>query len=95
MDIFVAARDALCAGDLDFVFSVDGTGAVRFSYPPGVTTDTLYPRNFPYGDAPAITGELTPRERTPPSPSANSIHVPAAPTCQHPPLAGDCSSMTA
>ena len=57
MRTFAKARNALCAGDLDFVFSVDGTGAVRFSYPPGVSTDTLYTHNFPDGEYPTITSE--------------------------------------
>ena len=58
---FVAARDALCAGDLDFIYSTDGVGTVRFSYPPFVTTDSLYPRNFPDGDEPKYTRECWPK----------------------------------
>ena len=54
---FVAARDALCAGDLDFVYATDGVGTVRFSYPSGVATDTLNPRNFPDGRPPEYTSE--------------------------------------
>ena len=51
----MAVRDALCSGDLDFIYSTDGVGTVRFSYPRDVSTDTLYPRNFPDGDAPKYT----------------------------------------
>lgn len=31
--VLVDARDALCAGDLDFVFAVDGIGALSWAYP--------------------------------------------------------------
>ena len=53
-----ALRDALCAGDVDFVITRDGVGAFAWSYPDAVDTQTFStPRNFPSGERPeaAIT----------------------------------------
>ena len=50
----VQARDALCAGDTQFVFATDGGGALVWGYPERVQTDPsfvnhTYARNFPDG----------------------------------------------
>ena len=45
----VAARDALCAGDIDFVYTRDGMGAVAWAYPETVDQSIVASRNFPSG----------------------------------------------
>ena len=48
--VLTQARDALCAGDLDFVWSVDGAGVLAWTYPAGVEAQEKVPlasRNFP------------------------------------------------
>jgi hypothetical protein len=67
---FVLARDALCAGDVDFVFTVDGMGVPAWSYPdhdskhyppPSDTT-----RNFPLGsNVPELHTDYSKLEFTP------------------------------
>lgn len=46
---FLAAKDAICAGDRDFVTLVDGAGVMVWSYPGGVDTASLNIRNYPHG----------------------------------------------
>merc|ERR1712066_55020 len=36
IDVLVEARDALCAGDQEFVYSIDGAGVLAWTYPSGV-----------------------------------------------------------
>ena len=52
MDVLVHARDALCAGDRDFVFTRDGIGAIAWAYPDGVDTSARRARNYPDGKTP-------------------------------------------
>ena len=37
LDILEGIKDAVCAGDRDFVFAIDGMGTVTWGYPPTVT----------------------------------------------------------
>ena len=52
----VSARDALCAGDVDFVYTRDGMGAIAWAYPDRASFDgsSVNPRNFPDGTPPEI-----------------------------------------
>jgi hypothetical protein len=63
METLVKARDALCAGDTDFVYTVDGLGVLSWAYPSTTNTSTWSdaatvqktgraPRNFPDGQDP-------------------------------------------
>merc|ERR1719443_2298075 len=47
---FIAARDALCSGDLDFVFTRDGLGAFSWAYPDGFDRAEMQGRNYPSGE---------------------------------------------
>eukprot|EP01047_Picozoa_sp_COSAG01_P010862 COSAG01_NODE_469_length_16584_cov_10.725265_8_plen_91_part_00 len=57
------ARDALCAGDTDFVFTTDGLGVLAWAYPAGTDTQSFssqgeqmeqqVQRDFPSGGDPA------------------------------------------
>ena len=53
LDTLVRARDALCAGDQDFVFMVDGMGVPAWTYPGNLRSQfdntTMPARNFPLG----------------------------------------------
>ena len=51
INTLLLARDALCGGDLDFVFTVDGMGVPAWTYPDEDRNSTrLFPkRNFPIG----------------------------------------------
>lgn len=53
-DLLVSARDALCAGDRDFVYTRDGLGAVAWAYPDRVDASELHKRNFPDGRPPPV-----------------------------------------
>ena len=58
--LMVRARDALCAGDTQFVYSVDGAGAVVWGYPDRVVNkpdfaNHTYSRNYPDGGVPNKT----------------------------------------
>ena len=55
MQVLVNARDALCAGDTDFVYTVDGLGVLAWAYPSGVNLSAFARggRNFPDGSEPA------------------------------------------
>mmetsp|Transcript_9605 Transcript_9605/g.19906 ORF Transcript_9605/g.19906 Transcript_9605/m.19906 type:complete len:773 (-) Transcript_9605:125-2443(-) len=55
MEVLVAARDAICAGDLDFVESFDGLGVITWAYPEQVDTSLLNPRSWPDGGPPRDT----------------------------------------
>ena len=57
-DNMVSARDALCAGDRDFVFNIDGAGIVFWAHHTSADTSTLNSRNFPDGSAPTKTFAL-------------------------------------
>jgi hypothetical protein len=55
VDVMVKARDALCSGDTDFVYTIDGLGVMAWSYPS--TTDTnefSSGRNFKDGKDPSV-----------------------------------------
>ena len=54
-DNLVSARDALCAGDRDFVYNIDAAGIVFWAHPTLIDTSELNPRNFPDGKAPIET----------------------------------------
>jgi hypothetical protein len=54
VDKMVQARDALCAGDLDFVYTVDGGGGISWAYPDTANVSNVRPRNFPNGTAPTM-----------------------------------------
>jgi hypothetical protein len=49
VSLLVSARDALCAGDVDFVYTHDGLGVAAWAYPSGVDEQKINPRNFPDG----------------------------------------------
>lgn len=53
VEVLVRARDAICAGDQDFVFTVDGAGVPAWTYPQNFSEDyhmqKLEERNFPDG----------------------------------------------
>mmetsp|Transcript_36411 Transcript_36411/g.97292 ORF Transcript_36411/g.97292 Transcript_36411/m.97292 type:complete len:755 (-) Transcript_36411:467-2731(-) len=51
-NLLVQARDALCAGDRDFVFTLDGLGSIAWTYPEGTNEAKLYSRNYPDGGDP-------------------------------------------
>ncbi len=48
-ELFVKARDALCAGELDFIYASDAAGIVAWAHTPGARVDRLEERNFPDG----------------------------------------------
>merc|ERR1712096_129696 len=49
VDVLVASRDALCAGDRDFIFTIDGAGVPAWTYPDTADRSSLADRNFPDG----------------------------------------------
>lgn len=57
-ELFVKARDALCAGELDFIYASDAAGIVAWAHTPGARVDRLEDRNYPDGGA-ASAGALT------------------------------------
>jgi len=58
--MLVSARDALCAGDLDFVYTNDGIGVSFWAYPDGVDKKKLNSRNYPDGKSVSMTrGSVT------------------------------------
>ena len=63
-DVLLEARDALCSGDRDFVFTKDGLGVVSWAYPDVLNTTTLRTRNFPNGTPPELgnRGTTEPKE---------------------------------
>jgi len=69
VDTLVSARDALCGGDQDFVYTTDGLGVPAWSYPEDNATrfGIIPARSFPGGTAPP-TNAL---------PYANLSYVPA------------------
>ena len=56
-EVLVKARDALCAGDQEFVFVRDKLGAVAWTYPDDTNTEQLNKRNFPDGSSPSQGNE--------------------------------------
>lgn len=52
ISIMVRARDALCTGDTEFVYTQDGLGVVAWAYPPNVNTAETNALNFPDGKPP-------------------------------------------
>jgi hypothetical protein len=48
-ELFVKARDALCAGELDFIYASDAAGIVAWAHTPGARVDRLEDRNYPDG----------------------------------------------
>ena len=47
--VLVQARDALCAGDTDFVTTRDGLGAFAWSYPDGLAAEPSTFATIPTG----------------------------------------------
>jgi hypothetical protein len=64
VDILVETRDAICAGDVEFVFTTDGAGVPAWSYPKRVETEVLElaDRNFPDGQDSSITAQVIKEE---------------------------------
>jgi hypothetical protein len=60
--LLLQARDALCAGDTEFVVTRDGLGVVAWSYPETVETHKINSRNFPDGQPPAMGSEALSRD---------------------------------
>ena len=58
MQVLVNARDALCGGDIDFVYAVDGLGVLAWAYPTGVNLSALASRNYPDGSDPTRAEEV-------------------------------------
>lgn len=57
VDLYVNARDAICAGDQDFVYTTDGLGVVAWAYPNATASDKAWekePRNFPGGERTSV-----------------------------------------
>ena len=55
----VEARDALCAGDLDFVYTVDGLGVPAWTYPDKDVAEHFKPEDFSAVSGPLIVGFST------------------------------------
>ena len=54
--VMVSARDALCGGDVDFVYTLDGMGAIAWAYPDRASFESslINSRNFPDGTTPEV-----------------------------------------
>jgi hypothetical protein len=60
VQLMVRARDALCAGDVQFVYAIDGAGTIVWGYPEEAQNDPQFGnktfiRNFPDGELPTKT----------------------------------------
>ena len=56
-------KDAICAGDRDFVYAVDGMGVVTWSYPPAVEGSIEESSNSGFTPWPFVSNSLTGSER--------------------------------
>ena len=54
VDTLIAASDALCGGDTEFVTTVDGAGVPAWAYPDAADPSVLARRGFPFGEPASV-----------------------------------------